>query len=364
MHIIDGIGDIKGLVRDDIPTRKGGDKMAEVAGPGRIHLYGLRPRHRVARADLAARGSAEVARQAVGAVRFVRGAALSADRAAELVLPLLRSRTCRCRSSTTRRSGRGIRSSTNMRARSTTTRTSHRAADVKRALAGYSGLVSSMDENIGDVLARCAHAGLEREDACAVHERPRRQRRRARPVGQVDVLRGERRRAADRRRSRRSRGTCGRDAGLAHRLRADDPRGGGRRRWSGQPLPGASLFAVADGARAGPSGALRVSRDRLHGGRVHAALRHASSTATTWRIRRSSSTSRPTPRSSSTSPAIRAHAPILAEGERRCARARSGRSRRAGQGAPAGSARRSSAAARRRLRAATWASRRHPAQQR
>jgi choline-sulfatase len=34
MHIIDGIGDVKGLVRDNIPVRKGGDKMAKLAGPG------------------------------------------------------------------------------------------------------------------------------------------------------------------------------------------------------------------------------------------------------------------------------------------------------------------------------------------
>ena len=34
MHIIDGIGDVKGLIRERIPKRKGGDKMARKAGPG------------------------------------------------------------------------------------------------------------------------------------------------------------------------------------------------------------------------------------------------------------------------------------------------------------------------------------------
>ena len=34
MHIVDGIGDVKGLVRENIPKRKGGDKMARRAGPG------------------------------------------------------------------------------------------------------------------------------------------------------------------------------------------------------------------------------------------------------------------------------------------------------------------------------------------
>jgi choline-sulfatase len=34
MYIKNGIGDIKGLIRDDIPTRRTGDKMAKLAGPG------------------------------------------------------------------------------------------------------------------------------------------------------------------------------------------------------------------------------------------------------------------------------------------------------------------------------------------
>jgi choline-sulfatase len=34
MHVIDGIGDVKGLVRQDMPRRKGYDKLAKLAGPG------------------------------------------------------------------------------------------------------------------------------------------------------------------------------------------------------------------------------------------------------------------------------------------------------------------------------------------
>jgi choline-sulfatase len=34
MHVIDGLGDLKGLVRTDIPRRKGYAKLAELAGPG------------------------------------------------------------------------------------------------------------------------------------------------------------------------------------------------------------------------------------------------------------------------------------------------------------------------------------------
>ena len=34
MHVIEGLGDVKGLVRSDIPRRKGYDKLANLAGPG------------------------------------------------------------------------------------------------------------------------------------------------------------------------------------------------------------------------------------------------------------------------------------------------------------------------------------------
>ena len=89
MHIFDGIGDVKGLVRENMPKRKGGDKMAQARRPRRVDLHRVRPRHRRARAGLAARGGAEVARPALGAVRVVRRAAFSAHRAAAVVLPLL-----------------------------------------------------------------------------------------------------------------------------------------------------------------------------------------------------------------------------------------------------------------------------------
>src|SRR5881394_387769 len=34
MHVVEGLGDVKGLVRDSIPRRKGYDKLAKLAGPG------------------------------------------------------------------------------------------------------------------------------------------------------------------------------------------------------------------------------------------------------------------------------------------------------------------------------------------
>jgi len=51
MHIIDGIGDVKGLVRENIPKRKGGDKMAKRAGPGES-AYTVYDRDIAARAQI------------------------------------------------------------------------------------------------------------------------------------------------------------------------------------------------------------------------------------------------------------------------------------------------------------------------
>lgn len=34
MHVVEGVGDVKGLIREDIPRRNGYDKLAKLAGPG------------------------------------------------------------------------------------------------------------------------------------------------------------------------------------------------------------------------------------------------------------------------------------------------------------------------------------------
>ena len=88
MNIIDGIGDVKGLIRDDIPKRSGGDRWPigldrenRLTPPTIATLRHAR--------DLVARGSAKVARAAMGAVRVVRTAALYAHGTSALVLSLL-----------------------------------------------------------------------------------------------------------------------------------------------------------------------------------------------------------------------------------------------------------------------------------
>ena len=76
-------------------------------------------------------------------------------------------------------------------------------AAVKRARAGYFGLISSLDENIGNLLETLKDCGLVSEYQSALHLRPRRQHGRARPVGQAGALRGGRQGADDPRRPRR-----------------------------------------------------------------------------------------------------------------------------------------------------------------
>ena len=227
MHIVDGIGDVKGLVRENIPKRKGGDKMAQARRPRRVVVHGLRPRHRGARADLAARGSAEVARPTVGAVRVVRRAALSAHRAAAVVLPLLAAGPADAQAVRARRApassvSRHVRA--HGRLRHTLRVRGRRQARDRRLRRPRVGDGRERRRRA----ARAARRGTSAGHARDLHERPRRQRRRARPVGQVHAVRGKRRRAADRGRPRRSGRPRRRHAGVAHRLRADDPRGGRR----------------------------------------------------------------------------------------------------------------------------------------
>ena len=226
MHIIDGIGDVKGLVRDNIPKRKGGDKMAKRAGPGRVAVHRLRPRHRGARADLAARGGAEVARPAVGAVRVVRAPHFPLTAPPQwfyrywqqdLPMPKQYAQGRASASSVSRR----------LRAHGRLRHAFQRPRPTSSARSpAMPGSCRAMDENVGYVLRALRDARPRAGHARDLHERPRRQRRRARPVGQVDALRGERRRAADHGRPRRSRRARRRRAGVAHRLRADDPRSG------------------------------------------------------------------------------------------------------------------------------------------
>ena len=159
MHIIDGIGDVKGFVRDDIPMRKGGEKMAKYAGPGESS-YTVYDR------DIAARAQIWLHEQATRDdgkpwVLFVSFVAphfpLIAPpewyyRYAKMDLPMPKqyAKHERPRHPYVDEYARVVDYDPHFETED----------DVKRALAGYSGLVSSMDENVGKVLRALDDAGL------------------------------------------------------------------------------------------------------------------------------------------------------------------------------------------------------------
>ena len=162
MHIVDGIGDVKGLVRERIPARKGGDKMAHRAGPGESP-YTVYDREIAARAQIWLHEQAPKWRDRPW-VLFVSFVAPHFPLTAparwfyrywqqDLPLPKLYAATERPHHPFTDEYARVVDYDRHFGG----------AADVKRAIAGYSGLVSSLDENIGDVLRALRDAGLDGE---------------------------------------------------------------------------------------------------------------------------------------------------------------------------------------------------------
>jgi choline-sulfatase len=161
MHVVEGLGDVKGLVRSDIPRRKGYDKLAKLAGPGES------PYTRYDR-DIAARAGAWLREEAPrhGArpwalfVSFVcpHFPLIAPPEFFELYPP------------------KRIPLPKQYRAEE---RPAHPYLrdyascvgyddgfdgdldKVRRAIAGYLGLVSFMDDNVGKVLRALADAGLE-----------------------------------------------------------------------------------------------------------------------------------------------------------------------------------------------------------
>jgi len=159
MHIIDGIGDVKGLVRERIPVRKGGDKMAKLAGPGESSY--TQYDRQIAQA--ACQWLEQRARQADSKpwALFVSMVSphfpLTAPEqwfqhyaAMDLPMPKRYGKADRPRHPFTDEYARVVDYDSHF----------HSDADVKRALAGYFGLVSFMDEQMGHVLDALVRLGL------------------------------------------------------------------------------------------------------------------------------------------------------------------------------------------------------------
>jgi len=159
MHVIDGIGDVKGLVRDEIPKRKGGDKMAQRAGPGESP-YATYDRDIASRAQIWLHEEAPkwADRPWVLFVSFVLPHfPLTAPPhwfyrywRQNLPMPKLYAKPSRPRHPYHDQYEYVVDYDTHFAS----------DADVKRAIAGYSGLVSMMDENVGNVLRALRDTGL------------------------------------------------------------------------------------------------------------------------------------------------------------------------------------------------------------
>jgi choline-sulfatase len=159
MHIIDGIGDVKGLVRDNIPKRKGGDKMAKLAGPGES-TYTHYDREIAARAQVWLHEDAQQWRDRPW-VLFVSFVAPHFPLTAppewfyrywqqDLPMPKRYAKDERPHHPYLDDYANTVDYDTHFKT----------PADVKRAIAGYSGLVSALDENIGHVLQALQASGL------------------------------------------------------------------------------------------------------------------------------------------------------------------------------------------------------------
>jgi choline-sulfatase len=160
MHIVDGIGDVKGLIRDNIPKRKGGDKMARLAGPGESP-YTVYDRDIASRAQIWLHEEAPKWRDRPW-VLFVSFVCPHFPLTAppqwfyrywqqDLPMPKLYAASARPHHRFLDTYAQTVDYDPHFGSET----------DVKRAIAGYSGLVSSMDENVGYVLRALRDAGLE-----------------------------------------------------------------------------------------------------------------------------------------------------------------------------------------------------------
>jgi choline-sulfatase len=159
MHVIDGVGDVKGLIRTDIPKRNGGDKMAKLAGPGES-AYSVYDRDIAARAQIWLHEEAPRYRDRPW-VLFVSFVAPHFPLTAppewfyrywqqDLPMPKRYALAERPRHPYLADYAACVDYDTHFRS----------TEAVKRALAGYYGLVSSMDENCGKVLGALDATGL------------------------------------------------------------------------------------------------------------------------------------------------------------------------------------------------------------
>ncbi len=160
MHIVDAIGDVKGLIRENIPKRKGGEKMAKLAGPGESP-YTVYDREIASRAQIWLHEAAKKSHDKPW-VLFVSFVAphfpLTAPAewyykyiARDLPWPKQYDEGIRPHHPYTDDYTRVVDYDTHFKS----------PDDVKRAIAGYYGLVSATDQHIGNILEALRASGLD-----------------------------------------------------------------------------------------------------------------------------------------------------------------------------------------------------------
>lgn len=160
MHVLDGKGDLMGLVRDDLPRRGGAKKMAALAGPGESS-YTLYDREICARAQVWLRQNASAVRDKPW-VLFVSFVAPHFPLTAppehyyryynrELPMPKLYAREQRPRHPYLEDYRNSFCYDDYFES----------DEDVRRALSGYFGLVSLFDEHVGKIMNVVSDMGLE-----------------------------------------------------------------------------------------------------------------------------------------------------------------------------------------------------------
>lgn len=160
MHVLDGIGDVKGLVREDIPRRNGYDKLAKLAGPGESPYTRYdRSIAASARAWLLGKARARHERPWVLFVSFVcPHFPLVAPPQFFDLYPLDRIALPKQYLQHERPDHPYLRDYAACMAYDLGFEGDH--AKVRRAIAGYLGLVSFMDDNVGKVVQALEEAGL------------------------------------------------------------------------------------------------------------------------------------------------------------------------------------------------------------
>jgi choline-sulfatase len=160
MHVVDGVGDVKGLVRRDIPRRAGYDKLAKLAGPGESP-YSRYDRDIAARAQiwLHEEGRAQRERPWALFVSFVcPHFPLIAPPEFYYRYPLERIPLPKQYRKEERPEHPYLRDYDSCVAYDAGF--GGDLGKVRRAIAGYLGLVSFMDDNVGKVLRALEDAGL------------------------------------------------------------------------------------------------------------------------------------------------------------------------------------------------------------